>query len=134
MEDPGRGVAAIGTTPSHAQKRGNAAPGGLAYLQFALVLFLQRLQQLLVQALGSPYQSLIPFDALHLQPQPQGHEAGEVALASVQGGYRQRCSVLLPTVTFSIGGLHTWAPGPHKASILPFTSPTPGHLHPWAWA
>lgn len=55
---------------------------GLAYLCVPLLLFLQSLQELLVQALGPLHQSLISFNALHHQPQPQGHEAGEMALES----------------------------------------------------
>jgi hypothetical protein len=52
----------------------------VAYLWVLLLLFLQSLQELLIQALGSLHQSLIPFNALHHQPQPQRHEAGEMAL------------------------------------------------------
>lgn len=60
----------------------------LVYLWVPLLLFFQSLQELLVQTLGSLHQSLIPFNALHHQPQPQGHESGEMALKSQEGGWR----------------------------------------------
>lgn len=53
-----------------------------AHLCRPLPRLLQSEQELPVQAPRSLHQPPIPFDALHLQPQPQGHEAGEMALES----------------------------------------------------
>lgn len=80
----------------------------LADLWAPLLLFLQGLQELPVQALGSLHQPPIAFDALHCQPQPQGHESGEMALQSREGGWRwSRPAASLLSASLAV----TWTPG-----------------------
>lgn len=105
----------------------------LAHLRLPPLLLLQSVQELLVQAPGSLHQSPIPFNALHLQPQPQGHEAGEMALESRHGA-----EVAPPSTLTHCHLLYHWprllGPRPPEGlnSTL-FTSTTPGHWPPWAW-